>query len=121
MRCKNKNKIIGFSIRFPRSPRMLTAAELQQVEEVLQLLSPLEQASTEMCGEKYVTASKIIPLVNILQKQFSALHLETQNGQCMKTTLLQELKKRFGKMEKVQLLSIATLLDPRSILTYCKI
>jgi hypothetical protein len=39
----------------------------------------------------------------------------------MKTTLLQELEKRFGKMEEVQLLSIETLLDPRSILTYCKI
>jgi hypothetical protein len=116
-----RNEIGTVLLKFPRSPRMLTAAELQQVEEVLQLLSPLEQASTEMCGEKYVTASKIIPLVNILQKQFSALHLETQNGQCMKTTLLQELKKRFGKMEEVQLLSIATLLDPRSILTYCKI
>jgi hypothetical protein len=108
-----RNEIGTVLLKFPRSPRMLTAAELQQVEEVLQLLSPLEQASTEMCGEKYVTGSKIIPLVNILQKQFSALHLETQNGQCMKTTLLQELKKRFGKMEEVQLLSIATLLDPR--------
>jgi hypothetical protein len=60
---------------------MLTATELQQVEEELELPSHLEQASTEMCGDKYVTASKNIPLVNILQKQFSALHLETQNRQ----------------------------------------
>lgn len=73
----------------------------------------MELATREMCGDQYVTASKIIPIVHILQQQITDLNFETTSALNMKTLLLQEMKKRFGKAEEISLLAIATLLDPR--------
>lgn len=89
---------------------MLAADSLQEAEEIIKLLSPLELATREMCGDQYVTASKIIPIVHILQQQITDLNFETTSALNMK---LQEMKKRFGKAEEISLLAIATLLDSR--------
>lgn len=51
----------------PKTPSMLTADELSILKEVCKALRPLEKVTTEMSAEKYVTCSKIIPLVRLLK------------------------------------------------------
>ncbi|KAL1487931.1 hypothetical protein ABEB36_015316 [Hypothenemus hampei] len=100
-------------LKFPKGPTMLTGFELQEIDEIIQLLRPLEMVSTEMSGDHYVTCSKVIPIVNILQQQVIDLNLQTERAESLKTSLLEELNKRFGKVEEVGVLAIATVLDPR--------
>lgn len=51
----------------PKSPVMLTGEELNILKEVRRVLQPLESVTAEMSGEKYVTSSKVIPLVRLLK------------------------------------------------------
>ncbi|EFN62677.1 Zinc finger BED domain-containing protein 4, partial [Camponotus floridanus] len=46
----------------PKAP-MLTASKLQLATEIIQVMNPIEAATKEICGEQYVTGSKIIPLI----------------------------------------------------------
>lgn len=51
------------------SPPILTATELQTIKEFIHLLKPFEEATKIIYGESYVTASKIIPVINILKRK----------------------------------------------------
>ncbi|KAK9702255.1 hypothetical protein QE152_g30058 [Popillia japonica] len=110
---KLKDEIRTILLRFPKSPRILTASEIQEAQEVITLLKPIEAASKEICGDHYITASKIIPIVNMLHQKVLDLNFETQAGQCLKKAFDREMARRFGKINDVHLLAIATLMDPR--------
>lgn len=55
-------------LNFPKAPPMLSASELQLAKEIIQVMSPVEAATKEICGENYVTGSKVIPLSNCIKK-----------------------------------------------------
>ncbi|CAI6376537.1 unnamed protein product [Macrosiphum euphorbiae] len=65
---------------------MLTAEEIDLAKEIILVLRPMEVATKELCGQKYVTCSK---------------------------AMLENLNIRFGRMEDIGLLTVATILDPR--------
>lgn len=44
-----------------KAPPMLTRVELAMVEECLHILKPFESATAEISGEKYISASLVIP------------------------------------------------------------
>ncbi|KAJ8928549.1 hypothetical protein NQ314_018887 [Rhamnusium bicolor] len=100
-------------LKFPDAPRMLTAGELQIINEIISNLKPIEQVSKEISGDSYVTASIVIPLQNCMIKQISNLSPATDIGKHLKQIILSEITKRFGEIEGVSLLTIATLLDLR--------
>lgn len=52
-------------LQCPTAPPMLTASELQSTKKFVHLLKPFEDATKIVCGENYLTASKVIPIVNI--------------------------------------------------------
>ncbi|CAI6352944.1 unnamed protein product [Macrosiphum euphorbiae] len=66
---------------------MLTVDEIDLAKEMLSVLRLMEVATRELCGQKYVTGSK--------------------------EAMLENLDTRFGRMEEISLLSVATILDPR--------
>ena len=100
-------------LKFPNSPRMLTAAELQTAKEITSILKPLESVTKEVSGDTYITGSMVIPLQNCMEKQLTELVPFTDIGQQLKQETLVEISKRFGGIEGNSLLSISTLLDPR--------
>lgn len=102
-------------LKFPKSPSMLSASELQLARETVQVLKPVEAASKEACGQTYVTASKVIPLINCLKNKIELLELDltTSAGIKLKEILLESFDKKFGKVECTTLLAISTILDPR--------
>lgn len=52
-------------------------------------------------------------MINCLIKKSETVEVCNQIVLQLKTAMLENLRKRFGRMEKIQLLSIATILDPR--------
>ncbi|XP_011685763.1 PREDICTED: zinc finger BED domain-containing protein 1-like [Wasmannia auropunctata] len=108
-------------IKLPKSPQMLTAFEVATINEILKMFKPFESISKEICGQKYVTCSKVIPMVNALLHELDALNPESDLGKDLKLKLIIELQKRFSDMEFNPILSIATILDPRfKRLHFCK-
>jgi len=65
--------IVPVLIRNLNAPDMISRTQMNILKEILQILSPLEKVSKEICGEKYLTASKIIPIINCLRKQLENL------------------------------------------------
>lgn len=94
-------------------PPMIDGMELETIKEVLEILKPIEEVSREICGEKYLTSSKVIPIVNCLTKKMQKLDPSTEGAKELLKITLQELKHRFGATEQVSLLAFATILDPR--------
>lgn len=80
---------------------MMTAKEVLELTEVLMLLKPLEAATREIEGQKYRTSSLVIPVTYILEHKVST------------TSPNENIGKEFHPAEKVHVLSVATLFDPR--------
>lgn len=94
---------------------VLPSDQNSTIEEVLQILRPFEAVTTELSAEKYVSASKIIPLARGLQKLVSC-HLSTTTNSIIKSLgekLVAQMATRFGGLEDKPVLAMATLLDPR--------
>ncbi|KAJ8926495.1 hypothetical protein NQ314_021140 [Rhamnusium bicolor] len=81
-----------------------------------------ELSTKEISGESYVTTSIVIPLVYNLEQKIQEIKIEAsaQIGIKLKANLLSEISRRLGAAEQVQLLSIATIFDPRFKKIYFK-
>lgn len=98
------------------APPMLTATELDLARQIQIVLEPLEFVTREASGEFYITISKIIPMVNCLKNQLRKMTTEldiVNTLNTLKSKLIDEINKRFGKMEYNYFLSVSCILDPR--------
>ena len=94
-----------------RNDLLIPADKNEIIEEVVKILEPFEAVTTELSAEKYVSASKILPLARGLQR-LTATHTGTCSALCDKLT--SQMTTRFGpNMEEKTVMAIATLLDPR--------
>lgn len=100
-------------LQTPKAPVMLNAIELQIIREFIQVLEPLKGATTMICDENYVTASKIIPLVKMIKSKLQMQVPSTKAGHHIKKNFFEEFAKQFKDIEEVTLAAIATILDPR--------
>ncbi|KYN16919.1 Zinc finger BED domain-containing protein 1 [Trachymyrmex cornetzi] len=107
------NSILGSA----DSPEMISRAELKAIEDACELLSPIELVTVEISREKYVTCSKIIPIVNCSMVTIDRLIPKTEVSASLKQNILNQIKQRFysekSNIEKNSFLAISTLLDPR--------
>lgn len=55
-------------LRHISAPDMVSAKELQDISDVIDILRPVEAATKELCAQKYITTSMVIPMVYILRK-----------------------------------------------------
>uniref|UniRef100_A0A2H1X2G2 SFRICE_015994 n=1 Tax=Spodoptera frugiperda TaxID=7108 RepID=A0A2H1X2G2_SPOFR len=95
------------------APPMLTAREIIDLNDICEILRPIEVATREICGEKYVTCSKVIPLTRLLNTKISTLTPKQNMAENLKINVLAEINKRLLPTEYVNTLAVATLLDPR--------
>lgn len=107
------NHIASVLINMRGGPTMLTADEIDLAKEMLSVLRPMKVATKELCGQKYATGSKVIPLINCLIKKTESINVSNQISLKLKQAILDNLCKRFGRMEEIIMLSVATILDPR--------
>lgn len=80
---------------------------------MLVVLRPIEVATKELCGQNYITGSTIIPLINCFIKKTECVPVYNPIVLQLKSAILENLIKRFGKVEDKHLLTVATVLDPR--------
>lgn len=104
------NKIINCHTS---APQMLDAKQIIDLTEVCEILRPIEITTREVCGEKYVTCSKVIPLTRLLTIKVSGSQTKQSIGQNLKNNVMEEIKKRLLQTENFNILAVATLLDPR--------
>ena len=98
---------------YSKATPIVTASEAEKLTELMKVLNPLEAATREISGEKYVTSSKVIPLVHLLRRKYEKLDITTDLANSLKEAILNEFKKRYGKVEYSHLLAMSTLLDAR--------
>ncbi|KAK9879417.1 hypothetical protein WA026_006485 [Henosepilachna vigintioctopunctata] len=89
---------------------MLTA---QQLEDLINILRPLEVITKEISGEDYITTSKIVQIVSWLTETYNKMKNLTDIFAKTRTLIIDGLKKRFRNVEQVHLLTAATTLDSR--------
>lgn len=99
--------------RYETAPLPITAREIVILNEVQSLLKPLEAATNEISGQSYTTISLVIPMIHNLTNALLCSSPEHDIGKALKSALMTEYEKRFFPAEKVYILSISTLLDPR--------
>lgn len=85
---------------------------------IVSVLSAFEKATREMSSESFISLSKIIPLVHLLQGSLGGLATpavnETQSPEFrLKAELKRQLRRRFSQLESNHTLSASTILDPR--------
>lgn len=104
------NNIISFNAT---APPMITASEVDYLKDFIVLFQPIERATKELCGEKFVTSSVVIPVLRLMKKQIYEAVVTSSFGKETKKILKDQFQKRFDGIESNPFFSIATLLDPR--------
>jgi hypothetical protein len=99
---------------------MISAKEIKDISDIIDLLRPIEASTKELFGQKYITSSMVIPMIYMMVKNISQFKPTQELGIQFKKEILFHCEKRFGSVESVALLSIATVLDPRFKKIYFK-
>ena len=87
----------------------LTDEDMKLTKEVLDVLKPFEIATVEMSADKYVSVSKIIPIVRSLQR----ITVGSSATFPLKKELIAQMQRRFGNIEANLHLAKSTIFDPR--------
>uniref|UniRef100_A0A9J7YQM9 HAT C-terminal dimerisation domain-containing protein n=1 Tax=Cyprinus carpio carpio TaxID=630221 RepID=A0A9J7YQM9_CYPCA len=94
----------------------LSPEEWKISREILDIIKPFEEVTTEVSAEKFVTASKVILMARGLQRIVARYQRNPSSFDPVKKlvdTLMSEMTRRFGKVEHIEKLADATCLDPR--------
>lgn len=99
----------------PKAPSMLTGVELAIIKDVINILRPIENVTTEVSGQHYATCSIIIPMIYYMTKAIESTNNNEPSdlGSEFQAKVLIEIKKRFQHIEKVHILAVSSVLDPR--------
>lgn len=98
------------------SPPMLSAYEINVIQEAMNLLQPFEMATRELSAQKYVTASVVIPISALIRQSLDKTQAELPENK----QLLEQFIKKFDNIEKMCYLGISIMLDPRFKKLYFK-
>ncbi|XP_015788343.1 zinc finger BED domain-containing protein 1-like [Tetranychus urticae] len=99
--------------QFSRAPGMVNQTEITAIVEALELLKPFYEATEELSSDTKTTISKIIPMVNLIDKRLSSFDCSSEITRKLKQELLKAFNNRFGNIESSKLHAMATILDPR--------
>ena len=110
-----------FGVEWNSDPRnkknkvdLLTDNELDLMQEIVDVLEPLLDATTQISGQSYTTLSLVIPIATNL---FNIYANEPNDGLCETTIFFKEkimdsIKTRFGNFNTNKAYVCATILDP---------
>lgn len=93
----------------------LTSAEFLIVEESLGLLAPFNEATIELSEEKNVSASKVLPMLKMLDYAIAEQmpRKQTAMAQYLADVVHRQLRERLNTLQTMSILMLPTLLDPR--------
>ncbi|XP_063931369.1 zinc finger BED domain-containing protein 4-like [Zophobas morio] len=97
--------------------KMIDQENIAILKELILVLAPFEAMTVEMSGQNYVTSSKVIPIVHCLKLTLDKVEVSTNVVKQILNKLKEEVARRFysdnSSVEKNNLLSVSTILDPR--------
>ncbi|XP_008190219.1 zinc finger BED domain-containing protein 1-like [Acyrthosiphon pisum] len=102
------------------APPMISAKEIKDISEIIDILRPIEAATKQLCGQKCVTTSMVIPMIYMMTKKINQFEPTQQIGAQLKAGILKNCEYRFCAVEDVALLGMSTILDPRFKKIYFK-
>ena len=96
----------------------LTNSEFDSMQQIVTVLGAFEKATREMSSESFISLSKIIPLVHLLQCSLGVSATPTVDEPQslefrLKAELKRQLKRRFSQLESNHTFPASTILDPR--------
>jgi zinc finger BED domain-containing protein 1 (E3 SUMO-protein ligase ZBED1) len=91
----------------------LLADDWELIEDLVELLFPLEQVTRTICGEKYSSASMIIPIFGSAITGITNLILKSKEALLFRANCVKFLNDRFRDIEFNPILTKSTILDPR--------
>lgn len=101
-------------INFNKSaPPMPSATDIEFLQEFCKMFRHVEFATTQASGEKFVTASCVIPVVKMMRNKINSVVCCSELGKALHENLIGQCNKRFGGIEHNQFFALASLLDPR--------
>jgi len=112
---KAKDAIVEYMTKFGKKytgPNLLDSdwEKMSKYSEVLQLFC---QATVVLGGEKYVSCSSVLPLLSALRKHMTVHDDDPEYIARFKAAALDDFQERVTGMNGVEILRIATALDPR--------
>ncbi|XP_062872093.1 zinc finger BED domain-containing protein 4-like [Trichomycterus rosablanca] len=92
-----------------------TSLEYEIIKETIQVLGAFQQATIELSGEKWVSASKVIPMLKMLSHttQNKTKSLTSSMARQLGANLVRRVIDRSLKAEAITVRTMPTLLDPR--------
>lgn len=107
--------IVKVLLNTSKAPLPLTADEVALLQDLMQLLSPFDNATVQSSSSSTVTISLVIPLVCGLLHTLDNLktNLRTAEGLDACMFMIERVKKRLLMYEERTATRLGTLLDPR--------
>ena len=91
----------------------LSNNEWQMSPDLIKILQPLESLTRVLCGVKYASISMIIPSVGATLEFLKDFHVDSRDILAFRAILYDRLRERFSNIETNEIMSVATILDPR--------
>ena len=91
----------------------LNNAEWEIIDELINVLSPLEQATKYMSGDKYCSMSLIVAVMSGLVVKLKLLKILNLSIKTFRDKILNSLQTRFESIEDNEFATISSILDPR--------
>ncbi|XP_036148827.1 zinc finger BED domain-containing protein 1-like [Monomorium pharaonis] len=108
-----KNYVYSVLMTCPTASTALTRDEIKILEDIVQVLGPIEFVTNEISGDSYPTSSLVIPLIHCMEATIKNCITKTLEGNAFKDSILFEIQRRFKEIESYQIFAVLTILDPR--------
>ncbi|KAL1252152.1 hypothetical protein QQF64_019948 [Cirrhinus molitorella] len=106
---------VGAALASLSSDIMPLSSDFDIISESLEVLAPFKYATEELSAEKRVSASKIIPIIRMIQHKVAEKTALERNASAssLGTALQKYINKWCSNAESIRVLALATFLDPR--------
>lgn len=108
-----RSELSSIIVNFPKCPPMVSSQNLVWIPEVIKLLSELETLTSKVSCSAEPTSNIVIPRIYALYKTWDALKLKTGVAMEFRDELINQANSRLDILEKIPVLQVSTILDPR--------
>ncbi len=105
-----------YAVLFDRKANhlLLDASETEKLQDLVQVLTPFEEATKMVSSAKSPTAGLVLPIIAQMKSRDLALHDDDSNMiKSVKRAILNDLNKRYLLASEQQLLGLCSVVDPR--------
>ena len=92
----------------------LTSNEWRLMDCLLSILQPAESATRVLSGDKYCSASLVIPIVTAMVVNIKMVQVSDEHLRKLRDDLYNSIKSRFSDVEDSDVYTISKILDPRT-------